>query len=183
MDKEPSAFRGQKTEANKVIKPVQGEITEKNKLQTMVDVRSDPAYNSDDGYETRHSNPSDDKEIVKYQTDLPYDSDIADSQKHLKEMEKKEGHKLDPIPYLTVQTKDQDGQEAMALPELASAFSGSKPQPQNIVQEKSTSKTAVKSGSKASTRVEAKAKVQTKAEKMSNFVAMRKKMMSNWGTK
>jgi len=54
-----------------------------------------------------------------------------------------------------------------------------------IVQEKS--KTAVKSASRTSEKVEAKSrtamKTQTKAEKMQSFQAMRKKMMSNWGTK
>lgn len=162
----------------------------------MVDVRSDPAYNSDDGYETRHCNPSDEKDIVKYKTDLPYDSDIQDSQKHLKEMEGKESHKLDPIPYLTVQTKDQDVQEAQALADLARASEAlnadmipqtAAPAPQSIVQAKSTQKssqkTAVKSESKTKAKVEAKAKAQTKAEKMNTFVAMRKRMMSNWGTK
>lgn len=159
----------------------------------MVDMRSDPAYNSDDGYETRHMNPSDEKEIVKYKTDLPYDSDIQDSQKHLKQMESQESHKLDPVPYLTVQTKDQDIQEAQALADIERAQEAlrlsdvapqaSVPAPQSIVQEKSTHKTSVKSESKTKTKVEAKAKAQTKAEKMNTFVAMRKKMMSNWGTK
>jgi len=46
------------------------------KLQTEVDVRSDPAFNSDDGYETRHMNPSDKDDIVEYKTDNAYDSDI-----------------------------------------------------------------------------------------------------------
>ena len=108
-------------------------------------------------------------------------------------MEGQEGHKLDPVPYLTVQTKDQDIQDAQALADIARAQEAlnqmdfapqtSAPSPQNIVQEKSKQKTAVKSESKTKGKVEAKAKVQTKAEKMNNFVAMRKKMMSNWGTK
>lgn len=61
------------------------------------------------------------------------------------------------------------------------------PAPQSIVQakssQKSSQKTAVKSESKVKAKVEAKTKAQTKAEKMNTFVAMRKKMMSNWGTK
>lgn len=44
------------------------DIKDKTKLQTNVDVRSDPAFNSDDGYETRYSLPSDPKEIVQYKT-------------------------------------------------------------------------------------------------------------------
>lgn len=55
-------------------------------------MRSDPAFNSDDGYETRHMNPSDDKDIVKYQTDLPYDEDIQNTKTHIKAVESKEGH-------------------------------------------------------------------------------------------
>ena len=42
-------------------------------------------------------------------------------------------------------------------------------------------KTSVKEQAGSKTKVVAK--LQTKAEKMNNFVSMRKKMMSNWGTK
>jgi len=41
----------------------------------------------------------------------------------------------------------------------------------------------VRSHGKHQAKAEAQTKAQTKAEKMSSFVAMRKKMMSNWGTK
>jgi len=55
--------------------------------------------------------------------------------------------------------------------------------PNAIVQEKSFSKSAVKSQNKSATKATAKTGVQTKAEKMNSFVSMRKRMMSNWGTK
>ena len=106
MSKEPKEYRGQKDD--------------KTKLQTKVDIRSDPAFNSDDGYETRHMNPSDDKEIVEYPHDLPYDSDIVSTKAHLKDSEEKQGHKLDPIPFLAQQDFDDGksaGQEAQALAE------------------------------------------------------------------
>jgi hypothetical protein len=41
----------------------------------------------------------------------------------------------------------------------------------------------VKAQANSKGKVEAKAKVQTHAEKMNDFVGMRKRMMSNWGTK
>lgn len=50
---------------------------------------------------------------------------------------------------------------------------------QSIVQQKS----AVKTQAKTAVKAEAKTKAQTHAEKMASFTAMRKKMMSNWGTK
>lgn len=110
-------------------KKEQQEPKDKTKLQTAVDVRSDPAYNSDDGYETRYMNPTDEKEIVKYKTDLPYDSDIVTTKANLKKSEDTEGHKLDPIPFLEV----QESQENM-----------DPTQKHNFSQGKSKQKTAVK---------------------------------------
>lgn len=101
LKKEPSDYRGQMRHSRRKGRNMQNRhFKEKSKLQTQVDVWSDPAFNSDDGYETRHMNPSDEKEIVEYKTNLPYDSDIVTSQKNLKDMESKESHKLDPIPFL-----------------------------------------------------------------------------------
>jgi hypothetical protein len=103
LGKEPSEYRGQRHGRR---------AKNGQRLQTQVDVWSDPAFNSDDGYETRHMNPSDEKEIVKYKTDLPYDSDIATTQKNLKDMETREDHKFDPIPYLAQRASSTDEQEA-----------------------------------------------------------------------
>ena len=82
--------------------------------------------------------------------------------------------------------------EQMANEEPAAALGELAPAPQStpptaIAQEKSQHKSAVKSKAKAKVqakaKTEAKTKAQTHAEKMSAFVSMRKKMMSNWGTK
>lgn len=156
------------------------DIKDKTKLQTAVDVRSDPAYNSDEGYETRFMNPSDEKDIVKYKTDLPYDGDIIDTKAHLKESESTQGHKLDPIPFLA-QTKEQDvpvaqQQDYQSLNEYPQTS-----RPSQFSQGKHHAKTAVKG--KSGHKAEAKTKLKTHAEKMQDFVSMRKRMMSNWGTK
>lgn len=144
-------------------------------------------------------NPSDDKDIVKYKTDNALDSDVIATQKHFKAEEKQQGHSFDPVKFLA-QTKDQDmdyenaeqmaqheqmanEDPAAALGELASAPQSAPPTA--IAQEKSHHKSAVKSKAKvqAKAKTEAKTKAQTHAEKMNAFVSMRKKMMSNWGTK
>ena len=148
-------------------------------------------------------NPADDKEIVKYKTDNALDSDVIATQKHFKAEEKQQGHSFDPVKFLA-QTKDQDmdygyengeqmaQREQMANEEPAAALGELAPAPQStpptaIAQEKSQHKSAVKSKAKAKVqakaKTEAKTKAQTHAEKMSAFVSMRKKMMSNWGTK
>ena len=186
MDKEPKNYRGQKNdnkpepktaqqkpEQKKEAKTEEKPIKEKTKLQTTVDLRSDPAFNSDDGYETRYMNPSDKEKIIQYPHDLAYDSDVIATQAHIKGSESNLGHKFDPVPFLAVQQKydsdeTQEGQESQAPADS---------EPQSMAQQSSSQKSAVK------TQVKAKAKAQTKAEKMSSFVAMRKKMMSNWGTK
>jgi hypothetical protein len=69
-------------------------------------VRSDPAYNSDDGYETRYCNPSDPEEEAHYKTDNAYDSDVISTQAHLKQAESDKDHKLNPIKFLTQQEAD-----------------------------------------------------------------------------
>jgi len=84
-------------------------------LQTEADARSDPSYNSDDGYETRYMNPSDEKEIVKYQTDNALDSDVIATQKHFREEEKKTDHKFDPVKFLAqTKTADDFGDDPLA---------------------------------------------------------------------
>jgi 5'-deoxynucleotidase YfbR-like HD superfamily hydrolase len=121
-------------------------------------------------------NPSDPTKIIEYPHDLAYDSDVIATQAHTKASEAALGHKFDPVPFLAVQQKydSDDAQEAQALSDADS-------QPTSLAQASSGQKTAVKSQSKA--KAEAKATAQTKAEKMTSFVAMRKRMMSNWGTK
>ena len=152
------------------------ELKDVAKVQAEADMRSDPPFNSDDGYETRYMNPSDDEKIVKYQTDNALDSDIVSTQKHYKDGEKKENHNFDPVKFL-VQQKEDNVDEYHSLAEFAPQLS----RPNAIVQEKSYAKNSVKSHNKM--KAEAKTQAQTKSEKMGSFVAMRKKMMSNWGTK
>lgn len=165
---------------------------EKSRLQTKVDVQSDPAFNSDDGYETRHANPSDEKEIVEYKTGLPYDSDIATTQKNIKDA----GGKFDPIPFLAQQSaqdvvSQDDAQGDQESSSYQNYFESAAQQPtstvgsfqQNNSQEQATVKTAVKTNTEVKQKVEAKTTAQTKSEKMNSFVQMRKSMMSNWGTK
>jgi hypothetical protein len=148
-------------------------------------------------------NPSDDKDIVKYKTDNALDSDVIATQKHFKAEEKQQGHNFDPVKFLA-QTKDQDmdytyengeqmaQHEQMANEEPQAALGDLASAPQltpvtAIAQEKAQHKSAVKSKAKAKVqakaKTEAKTKAQTHAEKMNAFVSMRKKMMSNWGTK
>lgn len=98
MDKEPKNYKKEAKTEEKMIK-------EKSKLQTTVDLRSDPAFNSDDGYETRYMNPSEKEKIIQYPHDLAYDSDVIATQAHIKEGESNLGHKFDPVPFLAVQQK------------------------------------------------------------------------------
>jgi hypothetical protein len=141
MNKEPSAY-GKKPAQKKE----KSEVMDKTKLQTEVDVRSDPPHNSDDGYETRYMNPSDPKDIVEYKTDNALDSDIIATQKHYKSSEKTEGHNFDPVKFLA-QTKEDNFDVASADPQSLSDLAPqiSIPTPNSIVQAKSYSKNAVKS--------------------------------------
>lgn len=153
-------------------------------------MRSDPPFNSHEGYETRYMNPSDPKDIVEYKTDNALDSDIVATQAHYKAQQTKQDHDFDPTKFLA-QTSEDNIEEA--LPQALSTFElapqtsipNSSMLPNSIAQEKSTTKTSVRQQAKSQAKVEAKlgAKSQTKAEKMNSFVSMRKKMMSNWGTK
>jgi len=62
-----------------------------------VHMESDPAFNSHEGYETRHSNPYDKekKEVLYSPLDLPYDHDIQSSLTNLDQSEKVLGKKMD----------------------------------------------------------------------------------------
>jgi len=100
MDKTPDAYG--KTYSKTAPKP-------EAKLQTEVDVRSDPPMNSHDGYETRYMNPSDDdKDVVEYKTGNALDSDIIATQKHYKASEKTQNHDFDPVKFLAAQTKEDN---------------------------------------------------------------------------
>lgn len=120
MDKDPSKYKKQKAEPKKEKKEKKDkkEIKEKTKLQTEADERSDPPFNSDDGYETRYMNPSDDKDIVKYKTDNALDSDVIATQKHFKQQEKEQSHNFDPVKFLA-QTKEIDNGEPQSLSDMA----------------------------------------------------------------
>jgi len=167
----------------------------------LVQQKSDPAFNSAEGYETGHSQPCKDcdQDIVKYKTDLPYDADVTSTQAHYKAQEADRGGQFnfDPEPfqqpfkseeqyrYSAAQRDVANNDASQSLADLLPQREPSQQATNAIVQEKS--KTAVKSASRTSEKVEAKSrtamKTQTKAEKMQSFQAMRKKMMSNWGTK
>lgn len=130
MDKDPRGYRGQtnqnkpqpkaestkKPEQKKEAKTEEKAIKEKSKLQTTADLQSDPAFNSDDGYETRYMNPSDKEKIIQYPHDLAYDSDVISTQAHIKAGETELGHKFDPVPFLAVQQKydSDETQDAQA---------------------------------------------------------------------
>ena len=63
-----------------------------------VHLESDPAFNSDEGYETRHSNPykkGEQGEGVYYPLDAPFDHDIQASLKSKDQAEESLGHKMD----------------------------------------------------------------------------------------
>ena len=130
---------------------------------------------------------------MKYKTDLPYDADIASTQAHYRAQEAERGAKFDfdpepfqqPFRYSVAQRDAANYDASQSLADLLPQQEPPQQAANAIVQEKS--KTAVKSASRTSEKVEAKSratmKTQTKAEKMQSFQAMRKKMMSNWGTK
>ena len=118
---------------------------------------------------------------------------------HYKAQEAERGGKFDfdPEPFLqpfkseeqyrysAAQRDVANNDASQSLADLVPQRKPSQQAANAIVQEKS--KTAVKSASKTSEKVGAKSKAalktQTKSEKMQSFQAMRKKMMSNWGTK
>ena len=63
-----------------------------------VHLESDPAFNSDEGYEVRHSNPykkGEQGEGVYYPLDAPFDHDIQASLSNLSQAEETLGHKMD----------------------------------------------------------------------------------------
>lgn len=128
-------------------------------------------------------NPSDEKDIVKYNTENPLDPDIISTQSHFKQQEQKQEHQFDPTKFLAQQQSGEEVQEETSSGRVAAP----KPVPAvtSVAQQKSSTKNSVKQQGKSAAKTEAKvaSKAQTKAEKMNAFVQMRKKMMSNWGTK
>lgn len=86
INKDPSNYE-KKPIAKTEKKEKQGKKVKQDniKLQTDLDVGSDPSFNSHDGYETRYMNPSDEKDIVKYNTENSMDPDIVATQAHIKQ--------------------------------------------------------------------------------------------------
>jgi len=69
-------------------------------------------------------NPSDPKKIIEYPQGLAYDSDVIDTQAHMKASESAQGHKFDPVPFLAVQQKydsDETQDAAQSAPEATDA--------------------------------------------------------------
>ena len=119
IDKDPAKYANKK----EVQKSEGKEIQFDQKVQTEVDVRSDPPFNSHEGYETRYMNPSEDKDIVEYKTDNALDSDIISTQAHYKDQQTKQSHDFDPTKFLA-QTQEDNIDEAIsqALPQALSTF-------------------------------------------------------------
>jgi len=93
-----------------------------------IHLESDPAFNSDEGYETRHSNPykkGEQGEGVYYPMDVPFDHDIKASLESKEQAEETLGHKMDTDANVqlsmktAVKTQAKAANKAQARSEMA----------------------------------------------------------------